>query len=147
MTSWRGSRPSPWRRPGPTTYLLPRRPDVNAVTEAWGKQTGQKGGQNSWVIDTLDESDVMVVDIKGRVIDATFVGDNLANSVWAKTGTGIVIDRGARDLEGVLEIQLDRRTTPSVARRDPKNPDTPGGRVPEPERPARSAIRAPGSRL
>jgi 4-hydroxy-4-methyl-2-oxoglutarate aldolase len=87
-----------------TAYFLPMRPDVNEATQAWGKRTGQKGGQNSWVIDTLGKGDVMVVDLMGRVIDATLVGDNLANSVWSKTGTGIVVDGGARDLEGVLEI-------------------------------------------
>lgn len=87
-----------------TTYFQPLRPDVQEATEALGKEQGRIGGQNSWVIDTLQKGDVMVVDIMGRVIDATFVGDNLANSVWAKTGTGIVIDGGARDLEGVLEI-------------------------------------------
>jgi regulator of RNase E activity RraA len=87
-----------------TAYYLPERPDVNEVIQAWGKRTGQKGGQNSWVIDTLVKRDVMVVDLMGRVIDGTFVGDNLANSVWARSGTGLVIDGGARDLEGVEEI-------------------------------------------
>jgi regulator of RNase E activity RraA len=87
-----------------TSYFQPLRPDVQQATEALGKEQGRIGGQNSWVIDTLEKGDVMVVDIMGRVIDATFVGDNLANSVWAKTGTGIVIDGGARDLEGVMAI-------------------------------------------
>jgi regulator of RNase E activity RraA len=87
-----------------TAFFLPHRPDVNEVIQAWGKQTGQKGGQNSWVIDTLVKGDVMVVDLMGRVVDATLVGDNLANSVWARSGTGIVVDGGARDLEGVSKI-------------------------------------------
>ena len=87
-----------------TAFFLPLRPDVNEVVQAWGKKTGQKGGQNSWIIDTLVKGDVMVVDLMGKVVDATLVGDNLANSVWARTGTGIIVDGGARDLEGVMEI-------------------------------------------
>lgn len=87
-----------------TAYFLPLRPDVNDVVQEWGKKTGQKGGQNSWIIDTLVKGDVMVVDLMGKVVDATLVGDNLANSVWARTGTGIIVDGGARDLEGVTEI-------------------------------------------
>jgi regulator of RNase E activity RraA len=87
-----------------TAYFLPLRPDVNEVVQEWGKKTGQKGGQNSWIIDTLVTRDVMVVDLMGKVVDATLVGDNLANSVWSRTGTGIIVDGGARDLEGVMEI-------------------------------------------
>jgi 4-hydroxy-4-methyl-2-oxoglutarate aldolase len=87
-----------------TSYFLPLRPDVNEAVQAWGKKTGQKGGENSWVIDTLVKGDVLVVDLMGKVIDATFMGDNLGNSIWAKTGTGVIIDGGARDLEGVQEI-------------------------------------------
>ena len=87
-----------------TAFFLPLRPDVNEVVQEWGKKTGQKGGQNSWIIDTLVKGDVMVVDLMGKVVDATLVGDNLANSVWARTGTGIIVDGGARDLEGVSQI-------------------------------------------
>jgi 4-hydroxy-4-methyl-2-oxoglutarate aldolase len=87
-----------------TAFFLPQRPDVNEVVQAWGKRTNQKGGQNSWIIDTLVKGDVMVVDLMGKVVDATLVGDNLANSVWARSGTGIVVDGGARDIEGVTEI-------------------------------------------
>jgi len=87
-----------------TAYFLPQRPDVNGVIQAWGKSSGQKGGQNSWIIDTLVKGDVMVVDLMGKVVNSTIVGDNLANSVWARSGTGIVVDGGARDLEGVAEI-------------------------------------------
>ena len=28
----------------------------------------------------------IVVDLMGKVIDGTFMGDNLANSIWAKIG-------------------------------------------------------------
>ena len=46
-----------------------------------------------------------MVDLMGKVIDGTFLGDNLANSIWSKSGgTGVVIDGGARDIEGVVQI-------------------------------------------
>jgi regulator of RNase E activity RraA len=88
-----------------TAYFQPLRPDVNQVILEQGKKDGRVGGQNSWVIDTLVKGDVIVVDLMGKVIDGTFMGDNLANAIWAKSGgTGVVIDGGARDIQGVLEI-------------------------------------------
>jgi len=88
-----------------TAFYLPLRPDVNDVIKAKGEKEGRIGGQNSWVIDTLVKGDVIVVDMFGQVENATFFGDNLANSIYVKSGgAGIVIDGGARDIEGVLEI-------------------------------------------
>jgi 4-hydroxy-4-methyl-2-oxoglutarate aldolase len=88
-----------------TAYFHPKRPDVNKVIDEQGKKDGRIGGQNSWIIDTIIKQDVIVVDLMGKVVDGTFLGDNLANSIWVKSGgTGVVIDGGARDIEGVLEI-------------------------------------------
>ena len=88
-----------------TAYFHPVRPDVNGVISQQGKKDGRIGGQNSWVIDTLVKGDVVVVDLMGKIVDGTFMGDNLANSIWAKSGgTGVVVDGGSRDLEGVEEI-------------------------------------------
>lgn len=88
-----------------TAYFQPLRPDVNQAIAEQGKKDGRVGGQNSWVIDTVVKGDVIVVDLMGKVIDGTFIGDNLANSIWAKSGgTGVVIDGGARDIEGCLEV-------------------------------------------
>ena len=88
-----------------TAYFQPKRPDVDSVISAQGKIDGRIGGQNSWIIDTIIENDVIVVDLFGKVVDGTFLGDNLANSIWVKSGgTGVVIDGGARDIEGVMQI-------------------------------------------
>jgi len=88
-----------------TAYFHPKRPDVDSMITAQGKIDGRIGGQNSWIIDTMVEKDVIVVDLFGKVVDGTFLGDNLANSIWVKSGgTGVVIDGGARDIEGVMEI-------------------------------------------
>lgn len=88
-----------------TAYFLPARPDVNDVIQKKGKEKGRIGGQNSWIIDTIVKGDVIVVDLMGKIAEGTFMGDNLANSIATKSGgTGVVIDGGARDLEGVEEI-------------------------------------------
>lgn len=88
-----------------TAYFHPLRPDVNEIIDKKGQEDGRIGAQNSWIIDTIVKGDVIVVDLMGKVIDGTFLGDNLANSIWAKSGgTGVVIDGGARDIEGVMDI-------------------------------------------
>ncbi len=90
-----------------TAVFMPMRPDVNAVINEKGKAEGRSGagGQNSWVIDTLKPGDVIVVDLFGKIKDGTFMGDNLATSIFTKTGTGVVIDGGVRDLSGISEIK------------------------------------------
>lgn len=87
-----------------TCAFLPKRPDFDKVTSETGKEAGNVGGQNSWVIDTLVEGDLIVVDLFGKVKNGTFAGDNLANSIYAKTKTGMVIDGGVRDLDGIFSI-------------------------------------------
>jgi regulator of RNase E activity RraA len=86
---------------------MPVRPDVNAVTNEKAKAEGRggAGGQNAWVIDTLKPGDVVVVDLFGKIKDGTFIGDNLATSIFAKTGTGVVVDGAVRDLSGISRIE------------------------------------------
>lgn len=89
-----------------TAVFMPMRPDVNAVINDSGKKEGRIGaGQNSWVIDTLQPNDVLVVDLFGKIEDGTFAGDRLANSIFAKTGTGLVVDGAVRDVAGIQEIK------------------------------------------
>jgi len=87
-----------------TAAFMPKRPDIEETTNELGKQDKRIGAQNSWVIDTLVENDVIVVDLFGKVKDGTFAGDNLSTSIYAKTKTGMVIDGGVRDLDGIFEI-------------------------------------------
>jgi regulator of RNase E activity RraA len=87
-----------------TAVFIPARPDVNDIILDRGKRDGRIGAENSWVIDTLINGDVLVVDLFGKVIDGTFAGDNLSNSINKKTGTGFIIDGACRDLDGILEI-------------------------------------------
>jgi regulator of RNase E activity RraA len=89
-----------------TAVFMPVRPDINAVINDHGKKEGRVGsGQNSWIIDTLEPNDVLVVDLFGKIKDGTFAGDNLATSIFAKTGTGFVVNGGVRDARGISEIK------------------------------------------
>jgi len=87
-----------------TAQMLPYRPDFHDVVQKQGEADGRIGGQNSWVIDTLQPNDVMVIDLYGKIREGTFVGDNLSTSVRARTKAGAVIDGGIRDYDGVREL-------------------------------------------
>ncbi len=89
-----------------TAQFLPYRADFHAVVQQTGEAEGRspRGGQNSWVIESLGRRDVMVVDIFGKVKDGTVVGDNLGTAVRVRTGAGAVIDGGIRDYQGLVEL-------------------------------------------
>lgn len=87
-----------------TAAFMPKRPDVNEVTNELGKKDNQIGAQNSWVIDTLVENDVIVIDLFGKIKEGTFAGDNLSTSIATRSKTGMVIYGGVRDLDGIFPI-------------------------------------------
>jgi 4-hydroxy-4-methyl-2-oxoglutarate aldolase len=89
-----------------TSVFLPHRPDLDEAVVTAGARQGNTAAdkQNSWIIDTLVEGDVMVTDIFGKIEDGTVVGDNLGTAVASRTGVGAVIDGGVRDLHGLTEL-------------------------------------------
>ena len=87
-----------------TVRMVPLRHDLHSVVEAEGLREGRGGGQNTWVIDTLQPGDVLVVDLFGKIEDGTFIGDNLGTAIAARAGTGLVVDGGIRDLERVYQL-------------------------------------------
>ncbi len=87
-----------------TAVYFPLRPDFQRRMLEKGHNEGMIGAMNSWPIDMLQEGDVYVADCFGKVIDGTLIGDNLGNSIYAKSKTGVVFDGGLRDLEGLEEI-------------------------------------------
>ncbi len=87
-----------------TAAYLPARPDLVERIDRTGKQEGRIGPSNSWPIDMLRRGDVYIADGCGKVADGTLIGDNLGNAIYAKTGTGVVFDAGARDLDGLRKI-------------------------------------------
>jgi regulator of RNase E activity RraA len=88
-----------------TAAYLPGRPDLVEHVLRTGKAEGRVGPSNSWPIDMLQKGDVYVADGCGKVTDGTLIGDNLGNAIAAKTGTGVVFDAGARDLDGLKQIE------------------------------------------
>jgi regulator of RNase E activity RraA len=87
-----------------TAMFVPMRPDLHGVLGEWGKARNAVGMHNSWVIETLVENDVVVIDLFGKVKDGTFAGDNLGTAIANRTKTGMVIHGGIRDLVRLQEI-------------------------------------------
>ncbi|MCW5851923.1 MAG: RraA family protein [Anaerolineae bacterium] len=89
-----------------TAQFVPHRPDFHDAVQqtGLGEGRGKVGGQNSWIIETLQTNDVMVVDIFGKVKDGTVVGDNLGTAVRTRTRAGAVIDGGIRDYQGLVQL-------------------------------------------
>ncbi len=88
-----------------TAAYLPGRPDLVESVMQTGKKEGRIGPSNSWPIDMLQRGDVYVADGCGKVADGTLIGDNLGNAIFSRTGTGVVFDAGARDPDGLKQIE------------------------------------------
>jgi 4-hydroxy-4-methyl-2-oxoglutarate aldolase len=90
-----------------TVQFMPRRGDVDEVAQAKSKQQTGKRLYNQTAIDMLQPGDVLVVDIFGKKVDGTIVGDNLFYYIMKATnGGGLVVDGSVRDLDGISEIEM-----------------------------------------
>lgn len=88
-----------------TAVFMPGRPDIHRAIDKKGHyKDGRIKSQNSWTIDLLIKGDVYVVDQFGAHEDGPTIGDNLGNSIYAKTGNGIVYNGAIRDISGLKEI-------------------------------------------
>jgi 4-hydroxy-4-methyl-2-oxoglutarate aldolase len=106
VTGWQMVHPDhPFVGRALTAAYLPARPDLVERIMQTGKQEGRIGPSNSWPIDMLQKGDVYIADGCGKIADGTLIGDNLGNAIHAKTGTGVVFDAGARDLDGLKQIE------------------------------------------
>lgn len=88
-----------------TACYMPRREDLRRLVFERAHARGCVGDQVSWPIDPLVAGDVYVADIMGKVADGAAMGDNLATSIYAKSGNGVVHDGSVRDIDGVKEIE------------------------------------------
>jgi len=90
-----------------TAQYMPLRPDLEKYVKARGKieNRAQQGGTNSWPIDVLTDGDVYVADSYGKIVDGTLIGDNLGNSIYAKSKRGVIFNGSVRDQEGLSEIK------------------------------------------
>lgn len=88
-----------------TAQYMPSRPDVEAKIKERGAAQGRKDNTNAWPIEVLTKGDVYVADCFGKIAQGTLIGDNLGNSIFAKTGNGVIFDGAARDLSGLADIK------------------------------------------
>jgi regulator of RNase E activity RraA len=90
-----------------TVQFMPLREDVNGVAQAKSKEATGKHLFNQTAIDMLQPGDVLVVDLFGKKVNGTIVGDNLFFYVNQAThGGGLVVDGSVRDLNGISEIDM-----------------------------------------
>ena len=88
-----------------TATYVPTRPDLLDVMFDVGREAGYKGNFNQWVIDSLVEGDVVVVDMYDKIYKGTFLGGNLTTAIKARTKTGGgVIWGGIRDTQQMKEV-------------------------------------------
>jgi len=88
-----------------TGVFVPHRPDLHDTLMDYGhQQEGRIGAMNSWVIETLVEDDVIVIDLFGKVYEGTFSGGNLSTAIATRTKRGQVIFGGIRDMQQIMGI-------------------------------------------
>jgi len=89
-----------------TAVMMPKRPDLHDYLLEYGQtEEGRNGFFNVWVIDSLLENDVVVVDMFDKIYEGTFSGGNLSTTIAARTKRGQVIYGGIRDLQQIVEIE------------------------------------------
>lgn len=89
-----------------TATFAPTRPDLHEVMFGIGMKEGRKGNYNQWVVDSLVDGDVLVVDMYDKIYKGTFLGGNLTTAVKTKTKTGgAVIWGGVRDVEQMKQVE------------------------------------------
>lgn len=90
-----------------TMQFMPLRPDVDNVAKAKAKEHGLARLMNQTAIDMLQPGDVLIVDLFGKKVNGTIVGDNLFYYVSKATHEGgLVVDGSIRDLNGISEIDM-----------------------------------------
>jgi regulator of RNase E activity RraA len=90
-----------------TAQFMPSRPDLDTLVKAQGRREGrsQRGGYNIWPIDILTKGDVYVADGFAKVKDGTLIGSSLGNSIYAKTGKGVVFNGSIRDMQELRDTE------------------------------------------
>jgi 4-hydroxy-4-methyl-2-oxoglutarate aldolase len=90
-----------------TVQFMPSRSDVDDVAQHKAKAKGMPRLMNQTAIDMLQPGDVLVVDLFGKKVNGTIVGDNLFYYTMQATHSGgLVVDGAIRDLNGISEIDM-----------------------------------------
>jgi regulator of RNase E activity RraA len=88
-----------------TAMYMPSRPDVEKNIKQRGAAQGRKGNTNSWPIDGLVKGDLYVADAFGKISGGGIMGSTLANSIYAKSGNGVVFNGASRDLQEIRNMK------------------------------------------
>ncbi|MFA6845030.1 MAG: RraA family protein [Sphaerochaetaceae bacterium] len=89
-----------------TAVYAPARPDYFESMMNIAKSQGYTGTPNQWVLDSLINRDVIVIDMYDKIFKGTFLGGNLTTALKKKTENGgAVIWGGIRDVEQMHRIQ------------------------------------------
>ena len=88
-----------------TAMFMPSRPDIEKnINERGRTKQGRRGNSNSWPIETLTQGDVYVADGFAKIDGGTLIGGTLGNSIYSKSGNGVIFDGSARDLRELQKI-------------------------------------------
>ncbi len=88
-----------------TAVYAPRRPDLFAVGNEEAESLGRSGTPNQWVLDSLQDRDIAVIDMYDKIYKGTFLGGNLTTALHTRTGKGgAVIWGGIRDVEQMKTV-------------------------------------------
>lgn len=90
-----------------TAVMVPHRPDLNDTLLEYGQKVeGRRGFFNQWVVDSLVDDDVLVVDMFDKIWGGTYVGGNLSTAIASRTKRGgAVIWGGIRDIDQIINIK------------------------------------------
>jgi len=103
--NWKTVNDTPMTGRAVTAMYMPSRPDVEKNIKERGARQGRKGNTNSWPIDILTKGDLYVADAFGKISGGGIMGATLANSIYSKSGNGVVFDGAARDLQEIRNIK------------------------------------------
>ena len=102
---WKTVNDTPMAGRAITAMYMPSRPDIEKNIKARGAKQGRKGNTNSWPIDILTKGDLYVADAYGKINGGSIMGATLANSVFSKSGNGVVFNGASRDLQEIRNIK------------------------------------------
>src|SRR5678816_2275191 len=102
---WKTVNDTPMAGRALTAMYMPSRPDVEKNIKARGATQGRTGNTNSWPIDILIKGDLYVADAFGKISGGSIMGATLANSIYSKSGNGVVFHGAARDLQEIKNIK------------------------------------------
>lgn len=103
--NWKTVNDTPMTGRAITAMYMPSRPDLEKNIKERGAKNGRKGNTNSWPIDILAKGDIYIADAFGKISGGSIMGATLANSIYSKSGNGVVFNGAARDLQEIKMLK------------------------------------------